>query len=57
VAVRPKKKCCASSPRCSRCPVRLLAEGKLSAGDAKKLFAHGRNRKELKKAKRADRGD
>jgi hypothetical protein len=57
VAVRPKKKCCASSPRCSRCPIRLLAEGKLSAGDAKKLFAHGRNRKELKKAKRADRGD
>jgi hypothetical protein len=30
--VKPKKKCCASSPRCRRCPIRLLAAGALPAG-------------------------
>ena len=47
---RPKDKCCTSKPRCKRCPIRLLAEGKLSSSDAKKIFAKGRNRKALKKA-------
>jgi hypothetical protein len=26
--LKPKKKCCVSSPRCKRCPVRLKAEAK-----------------------------
>jgi hypothetical protein len=28
----PKTKCCVSSTRCDRCPIRLLKEGKLPAG-------------------------
>ncbi|MCK0111376.1 hypothetical protein MWU75_04405 [Ornithinimicrobium sp. F0845] len=28
----PKKKCCASKPKCSRCPLRMLAEGTLPDG-------------------------
>jgi len=44
VAVQPKKKCCEDKPRCKRCPIRLLAEGKLAPDDA-------RNKKALKKAK------
>ena len=28
----PKKKCCEDKPRCGRCPLRALAEGKLPAG-------------------------
>lgn len=43
--------CCTSKPRCRRCPIRLLADGKLSPDDAKKIFAKGHNRKALKKAK------
>jgi hypothetical protein len=50
VPVRPKDKCCTSKPRCKRCPIRLLADGKLSTSDAKKIFAKGRNRKALKKS-------
>jgi len=30
--VKPKKKCCTSKPRCRRCPIRLLSEGKLPPG-------------------------
>ena len=48
--VRPKDVCCISKPRCKRCPIRLLADGKLSSSDARKIFAGGRNRKALKKA-------
>ncbi|CAA9384770.1 MAG: hypothetical protein AVDCRST_MAG75-1212 [uncultured Propionibacteriaceae bacterium] len=51
MSVRPKKKCCLSKPRCNRCPIRLLSEGKLDAADAKKIFSNQRNRKALKKAK------
>lgn len=29
---KPKKKCCLSTPRCSRCPLRMLAEGTLPEG-------------------------
>ena len=47
----PKDKCCTSKPRCKRCPIRLLADGKLSPEDTRKIFAKGRNRKALKKAK------
>lgn len=48
---RPKKKCCQDKPRCKRCPIRMLAAGKLDPVDAKKIFADARNRKALKKAK------
>lgn len=51
VSARPKQKCCLSKPRCMRCPIRLLSEGKLDAAGAKKIFAKKRNRKALKKAK------
>lgn len=29
---RPKNKCCASKPRCKRCPLRMLADGTLPEG-------------------------
>jgi hypothetical protein len=51
VARRPKKTCCISKPRCQRCPIRMLAEGRLEPEDARKIFAKARNRKALKKAK------
>ncbi len=51
MAVRPKKKCCSDKPRCKRCPIRLLAEGKLEPDQARKIFSDARNRKALKKAK------
>lgn len=28
----PKKKCCVSSTRCKRCPIRMLKEGTLPEG-------------------------
>ena len=53
MGARPKKTCCVSKPRCKRCPIRMLAEGRLEPQDAKKIFAKSRNRKALKKAKLA----
>lgn len=32
VAKLPKKKCCVSSKKCSRCPLRMLKEGTLPPG-------------------------
>lgn len=32
MSVKPKKKCCLSKPRCTRCPIRMLAEGTLPDG-------------------------
>lgn len=32
VAKLPKKKCCVSSTRCGRCPLRMLKEGTLPPG-------------------------
>lgn len=32
VAVMPKKKCCVSSKKCRRCPLRMLKEGTLPPG-------------------------
>lgn len=32
MSVKPKKKCCLSKPRCTRCPIRMLAEGTMPAG-------------------------
>jgi hypothetical protein len=29
---KPKSKCCVSSSRCTRCPIRMLKEGTLPAG-------------------------
>jgi hypothetical protein len=48
---RPKKKCCSDKPRCKRCPIRMLSEGRLDPADAKAIFAKSRNKKALKKAK------
>ena len=48
---KPKKKCCRDKPRCKRCPIRMLAEGRLDPDVARKIFADGRNRKALKQAK------
>lgn len=31
-SIKPKKKCCESKPRCTRCPLRMLAEGTLPDG-------------------------
>ena len=31
-ALKPKKKCCVDTPRCKRCPLRMLAEGTLPEG-------------------------
>ena len=28
----PKKKCCSSKPACKRCPIQMLAKGKLPEG-------------------------
>lgn len=46
----PKKKCCASKPRCTRCPIRMLAEGRLDPAVARELFRTERNRAQAKKA-------
>ena len=51
VAKAPKKTCCTSKPRCDRCPIRMLAEGRLEPHQAKKIFSKARNKKALKKAK------
>lgn len=32
VAKLPKKKCCVSTTKCKRCPLRMLKEGTLPAG-------------------------
>ncbi len=51
VPAKPKKKCCRDKPRCKRCPIRMLSEGKLDPDVARKIFADARNRKALKEAK------
>ena len=48
---KPKKSCCTSKPRCGRCPIRMLAEGRLEPDQAKKIFSRARNKKALKQAK------
>jgi len=40
-----------SKPRCDRCPIRMLAEGRLEPHQARKIFSKARNKKALKKAK------
>lgn len=34
MGAKPKKKCCSDKPRCARCPIRMLAEGRLPPGYA-----------------------
>ena len=51
VPAKPKKKCCRDKPRCKRCPIRMLSEGKLDPDVARRIFADARNRKALKEAK------
>lgn len=50
MAVTPKSSCCQDKPRCKRCPIRLLAAGRLDPDVARKIFAKDRNKKALKKA-------
>lgn len=45
--VRPKSECCVSKPRCKRCPIRLLAKGKLPPG----YTVHKRKLVKIKKDK------
>jgi hypothetical protein len=47
--VKPKKKCCVSTPRCQRCPVRMLKAGTLPEGYTVKK----RKLVKLKKSKRS----
>ncbi|MFT4189634.1 MAG: hypothetical protein QM621_13790 [Aeromicrobium sp.] len=32
MAKKPKKKCCVSKPKCKRCPLRMMREGRLPDG-------------------------
>jgi hypothetical protein len=40
--LKPKKKCCVSSPRCARCPVRLKAEAKRKRDKRRKKGKKGK---------------
>ncbi|MPZ62248.1 MAG: hypothetical protein GEU93_13335 [Propionibacteriales bacterium] len=49
---KPKKKCCVSRPRCKRCPIRLLSEGRLPDGytvKKRKLVKTKNSKKKTKK--------
>ncbi len=54
-AVKPKKACCKSGPRCKRCPVVLnrLAKQGLAERDGKKYLLAAELRKKQLKAARA----
>jgi hypothetical protein len=65
VAKRPKTKCCRDKPRCTRCPIAMLAAGTLPDGYTVRkrrlvrvddLTAHGKRAKEGKKGKKAAKG-
>ena len=53
MAVKPKKECCTSKPKCKRCPLRMLAEGTLPAGYTvkKRKLVKAKNGKKKKKKK------
>jgi len=56
VPPKPKKKCCVSKPRCKRCPIRLMAAGKLPDGytvKKRKLVKVGKKKAKDKLAKAA----
>jgi hypothetical protein len=50
----PKTKCCVSTTRCDRCPIRMLKEGSLPAGygvhKRKLVRVEGPSKKKVKKA-------
>ena len=51
-AKTPKTKCCASRPRCGRCPIRMLKDGTLPEGytvKRRRLVKDKRARKKLAK--------
>jgi hypothetical protein len=53
----PKTKCCVSTTRCDRCPIRMLKEGTLPAGYGvrkRKLVRLDVSGKKAKKIKKAD---
>jgi len=54
---KPKNKCCASKPKCSRCPLRMLTEGTLPDGytvkKRKLVQVDGGKRKKDKRPKAA----
>jgi hypothetical protein len=52
----PKTKCCVSSTRCDRCPIRMLKEGSLPSGygvHKRKLVRVDAKSKKVKKAELA----
>ncbi|MDN5851635.1 MAG: hypothetical protein L0K86_02095 [Actinomycetia bacterium] len=55
MAVKPKKKCCTSKPKCKRCPLRMLSEGTLPEGytvkKRKLVQVDGTKKKKKKKSK------
>ena len=57
VAKLPKKKCCVDTPKCNRCPLRMLQEGTLPAGytvkKRKLVKVDAKDAKVGKKAKKA----
>jgi hypothetical protein len=54
----PKTKCCVSTTRCDRCPIRMLKEGSLPAGygvhKRKLVRVDDAGKKKVKKVKKAD---
>jgi hypothetical protein len=54
--IKPKKRCCKSSPRCKRCPVvcrRLVAAGLAAErGDGRYVLDPAVRKKDVKKARR-----
>jgi hypothetical protein len=53
----PKTKCCVSTTRCDRCPIRLLKEGALPSGygvHKRKLVRLDATGKKAKKVKKSD---
>ena len=53
-AVKPKKACCKSGPRCKRCPVvlqRLAAQGLAERSGKRYLLAADLRKKQLKAAR------
>ena len=52
---QPKKKCCSDKPRCTRCPIRMLAAGTLPDGytvKKRRLVKVGKSASVGKKGKR-----
>ncbi len=53
-AIKPKKSCCKSGPRCKRCPVvckRLVKQGLASKEDGRIVLAKDVRKKDVKAAR------